>query len=243
MQFFVSSLFLINVTLMVRILRNFMFMQTEHMRSWHAEALEELQRIVFPTLSDEERLKAAHYRRHLDIFPQGQFVLTTTAEGQVPPLSGEGQLPLLIGMTTTMRTGFDFAHYQHTFSETMAGGWMSNHQPHGTWLYGLDMGIHPAHRGRGGARLLYRARHQLVRQLQLQGQLTVGMMSGYGAISAQLSGEAYYQAWIKGDLWDPTLSPQRKIGFEPLGLIPGYLHDPGCGNYGVLLRLDAGKDV
>jgi hypothetical protein len=33
------------------------------------------------------------------------------------------------------------------------------------------------------------------------------------------------------------------VGFEPRGLLPNYLNDPVCDNYGVLLVLAAGKDV
>ena len=192
-------------------------------------ALEALQRTVFPTLVEEERLHAAQYLRHLAVFPAGQFVI--------------GEAGVVVGMTTTMRMDFDFDDYRHTFGELFAGGWLDKHQPDGEWLYGLDIGIHPACRGRGLARLLYRARQQLVRSLGLKGQLTAGMMNGYGAVAGQLSGEAYYREWLEGKRQDPTLTPQRKIGFRPLALLPDYLHDPGCGNYGVLLRLDAGQEV
>lgn len=195
----------------------------------HAGALEELQRIVFPALSFAERLRAEHYLAHLQVFPEGQFVLTNEE--------------MIIGMTTTQRMNFDLLSYQHTFLETSGDGWMSHHQPEGEWLYGLDMGIHPEFRGRGGARLLYRARQQLVRRLGLRGQLTVGMMNGYGAVRGEIGGREYYREWLEGRREDPTLTRQRKIGFEPLGLIPDYLHDPTCGNYGVLLRLDAGREV
>ena len=43
-------------------------------RPEHAEALEQLQRDVFPTLADEQRFKAAHYRKHIELFPEGQLV-------------------------------------------------------------------------------------------------------------------------------------------------------------------------
>src|SRR5204862_275979 len=39
----------------------------------HAEGLERLQIVVFPTLADAERFKAPHYRRHIELFPAGQF--------------------------------------------------------------------------------------------------------------------------------------------------------------------------
>ncbi len=200
-----------------------------HMQPEDAMQLEELQKIVFPTLADDELIRAAHYLRHLELFPEGQFVI---ADGN-----------RVVGMTTTMRSDFDFLNYHHTFKETIAGGWLSNHNPEGEWLYGLDMGLLPAYRGRGLARILYRARHEVAKSLGLKGQLTVGMMSGYGAVSDQMSGEQYYLELIQYKRKDPTLTPQMKIGFEPIALMPNHLNDPVCGNYGVLIKLDISKNV
>lgn len=194
-----------------------------------ASQLEELQKIVFPTLADDELIRAVHYLRHLEVFPEGQFVITDKNK--------------VIGMTTTMRTNFDFENHHHTFKETIAGGWLSNHDPNGEWLYGLDMGVLPPYRGRGLARALYRARQTVARALGLKGQLTVGMMSGYGAISHAISGEQYYEELRQGQRKDPTLTPQMKIGFVPVALIPEHLNDPVCGNYGVLIKLDINKEV
>lgn len=195
----------------------------------HAGQLEELQKIVFPTLSADEHIKAVHYLRHLEVFPEGQFVITDNEH--------------VIGMTTTMRTNFDFANYDHTFAETIAGGWLSNHNPNGDWLYGLDMGILPQYRGMGLARMLYRARHEMAKTLGLKGQLTVGMMSGYGTVSHQISGETYYQELIAGKRKDPTLTKQMKIGFEPIALMREHLNDPVCGNFGVLIKIDITKEI
>jgi GNAT superfamily N-acetyltransferase len=149
----------------------------------------------------------------------------------------------VIGMTTTMRSKFDFNHYHHTFKETIAGGWLTNHDPEGDWLYGLDIGVHPDYRGLGLARILYRARHEIARDLGLKGQITVGMMNGYGAVSDQMTGEQYYQELIEGKRKDPTLSAQIKVGFEPIALIPDYLKDPACGNFGVLIKIDINKTI
>ena len=198
-------------------------------RSVDATQLEELQKIVFPTLADDELIRAVHYLRHLEVFPEGQFVITDKDQ--------------VIGMTTTMRTNFDFENHHHTFKETIAGGWLSNHDPNGDWLYGLDMGVLPAYRGRGLARALYRARQSVAKSLGLKGQLTVGMMSGYGAVSTTISGEQYYEELRVGQRKDPTLTPQMKIGFVPVALMPEHLNDPVCGNYGVLIKLDIDKEV
>jgi len=201
----------------------------QHMQPVHAEGLETLQRIVFPTLAEDELILAKHYLRHLEVFPEGQFVVTHGDQ--------------VIGMTSTMRSHFDFEHYHHTFKETIAGGWLTNHEPKGDWLYGLDVGVHPEYRGRGLARELYRARHAIAKQLGLKGQVTVGMMNGYGEVSDTMSGEQYYAELIAGERTDPTISTQMKIGFEPIALIHDYLNDPACGNYGVLIKLAIDKDI
>ncbi len=201
----------------------------QHMQPEDASQLEALQRIVFPTLADDELILAKHYLRHLELFPEGQLVIKDGNK--------------VVGMTTTMRSKFDFSHYHHTFKETIAGGWLTNHDPEGDWLYGLDIGVHPDFRGLGLARILYRARHEIANELGLKGQVTVGMMNGFGAVSDQLTGEQYFQELIEGKRKDPTLSAQLKIGFEPIALIPEYLNDPTCGNYGVLIKIDSNKTI
>lgn len=201
----------------------------QQMQPADAAQLEALQHIVFPALADDELIKAAHYLRHLELFPEGQLVVKDGDK--------------VVGMTTTMRSKFDFGHYHHTFKETIAGGWLTNHDPEGDWMYGLDIGVHPDYRGLGLARELYRARHEIARALDLKGQVTVGMMNGYGAVKDHMTGEAYYQELITGKRKDPTLSAQMKVGFEPIALIPDYLNDPTCGNYGVLIKIDINKTI
>ena len=105
------------------------------------------------------------------------------------------------------------------------------------------MGLMPSYRGKGLARILYRARHDIAKSLGLKGQLTVGMMSGYGAVINEMSGEQYFKELLEGKRKDPTLTPQMKIGFEPIALMPNHLNDPVCGNYGILIKLDINKTV
>jgi len=198
-------------------------------RKEHAEQLEQLQRTVFPTLADDERFKAVHYRHHVDLFPAGQFVVLDGAR--------------VAGSTTTLRLDFDFAHTDHRFADIFAGGWLTPHDPDGRWLYGADVGTHPDYRRRGVARMLYRARHDTVRALGLAGQVTVGSPSGYGAVKAAMSIEAYYAELLAGRREDPTLSAQLRIGFEPRGVIADYLDDPICDGYGVVLVLPAERDI
>jgi GNAT superfamily N-acetyltransferase len=198
-------------------------------RPEHAPALEALQRVVFPTLADEERFKAAHYLKHLELFPEGQFV----------GLDEER----VVAATATIRLHFDFAHTTHTFADIIQGGWLTSHEPDGDWLYGADIGVHPDYRGRGLGQALYAARQELVWALGLKGQVTAGMLSGYGAVKHLMSAEEYYEALVAGRVTDPTLSMQRRVGFEFRALLSNYLKDPVCDNYSVLIVLDADKNV
>lgn len=186
----------------------------------HAEQLEALQETVFPTLAKNALFRAPHYLNHIRIFPEGQFVVTDGDK--------------VVGMTTTIRYHLDENH-THTFAEVIDGGFLNTHEPDGEWLLGLDIGTHPQWRGRGIARHLYDARQQTVERLNLRGQFTYGMLSGYGALKETMRAEDYYAELIAGKRKDPTVSRQMANGFEAVKLVPGYLEDPVCDNYVVLL--------
>jgi GNAT superfamily N-acetyltransferase len=198
----------------------------------HAAQLGELQRTVFPTLAPEERFEERHYLRHIELFPDGQMCAVDRAAGD-----------RVIGMTSTIRMDFDFDHPGHTFAEIIQGGFLTSHEPAGGWLYGADLGVHPAYRGRGVARALYAARHAVARRLGLLGQLTVGMPSGYGAIKHTMPATQYYDELVRGARRDPTISAQLHIGFTPRGLIPQYITDPVCDGYGIVLVLPRDREV
>jgi GNAT superfamily N-acetyltransferase len=201
----------------------------EQTRPEHAERLEALQRICFPTLDDAQRFKAAHYLHHIALFPEGQLVA----------LDGD----TVAAVTTTLRHRFDRDHPDHTFAEIIQGGWLTSHDPHGDWLYGADLSVHPHYRRRGLGAALYAARHALVRRLGLKGQVTGGMIRDYGAVKDRMSVEEYVRAVIERRISDSTLSMQLAIGFEARAVLPNYVEDPACDNYGVLLVLEADRRV
>jgi 4-aminobutyrate aminotransferase / (S)-3-amino-2-methylpropionate transaminase / 5-aminovalerate transaminase len=198
-------------------------------RPQHAAQLEELQRTCFPTLAEDQRFKHAHYLKHMELFEDGQFVA----------LDGD----IVAGATTTLRLDFDLNHVDHTFAEIIQGGWLTSHQPDGAWLYGADLSVRPEYRGRGLATALYAARQEVVWRLKLQGQVTAGMIPGYGPLKETMPAQQYYEGVVAGRIRDPTLSMQMNVGFEPRALLANYLDDPVCDNYSVLLVLDAKKSV
>jgi ribosomal protein S18 acetylase RimI-like enzyme len=193
----------------------------------HTKALELLQRKVFPKLSEEELFTASMYLKHIEKFPEGQFVI----------LDGKK----VIGMTTTIR--YKDTGKEHTFLQISGNGNLETHHPEGDYLYGLDVGIDPRYRRKGLAKALYSARQELVHSLGLKGQLIVGMLNGYESYQNLYTIDEYYQKVKNNELSDPTVSMQLKLGFKIIKLIKNYLHDPTCGNAGVLLKLDAATRI
>ncbi len=95
----------------------------------------------------------------------------------------------------------------------------------------------------GMAKEFYKIRNQIARELNLKGQLSVGILNGYNKFKNELSIDEYYNKVLIGEIFDPTVSVQQKIGFEIKGLIKNYVHDSTCGNAGVLIILDAKKEI
>ncbi|MFM7851544.1 MAG: GNAT family N-acetyltransferase [Flammeovirgaceae bacterium] len=182
----------------------------------HAEALENLQRIVFPTLADSSIIRKEHYLDYIRVFPEGQFVVMVGAQ--------------LVGMTTSIRHHLLLGEV-HTFNEMLHRSVDEINEPEGEWLYGLDIGTHPDFRGKGIASYLYDARQETVERLNLKGQFTYGMLNGLGARLQEVSAEAYYQQVVTKKIKDPTVSRQMKNGFVPHALVHGYVDDPQCAGY------------
>lgn len=190
---------------------------------WMVEQLEAIQRASFPSLAREELISAEQYAAHQRVFPEGQHAVVERATQKV------------VACSTDFRTHIDWNHYQHKYLEAVGGNWLTQHNPQGDWLYGADIGVHPEFRGLGLSTLLYTARQNLVRRLGLKGHVAGAMPKGYAPYQRDLPIEQYVQKVVRGEMFDPVLSVQLKRGYAVWGIIPEYLHDPSCGNYGVFI--------
>lgn len=181
------------------------------------EELEQVQRACFPSLAEAEIITARHYAAHIERFPEGQFMV----------LNETGQV---VACSTDFITTVDFGHIEHRFIDIMDNMWLSHHDPNGDWLYGADIGVLPAYRRQGIAKMLYRARRDLIRRLNLRGHVAGGMLKGYGQVKGQMTVEAYVEQVKAGQIFDPTVSIQMRQGFEIKGIIYDYVDDPSCDN-------------
>lgn len=180
-----------------------------------AQALAAVQRVCFPTLAEHELITAAHYRKHVEVFPEGQFAVL-------------GARDEVVACSTDFITTVDLDHIEHRYLDAVAGNWLTNHDPEGDWLYGADIGVKPEYRGKGVSKLLYRARRELIVRLGLKGHVAGGMLSGYGAYRAHMSVEEYVAKLKVGELFDPTVSVQLRRGFTVHGIIHDYVDDSSC---------------
>lgn len=158
---------------------------------------------------------------HVERFPEG--ALCVEHDGQ------------LLASATALIIAFDPAHPDHTWAEVADGGFLRTHRPEGDTLYGIDVAVRPAWRGRGVARLLYQARFALVRRLGLLRFLAGSRLSGWHH-HRELSHETYAAEVVAGRLIDPVITPQLKAGLHPLSVIHDYIEDDESGNAALLME-------
>ncbi|MFE3870314.1 GNAT family N-acetyltransferase [Flavobacterium sp. ZS1P70] len=185
----------------------------------YAKQEAELQKIVFPTLSEEELMTEAQYIRHMEIFPEGQMVV----------LDGDR----VIAATTTLLQNYHKGN--HTFLEISDNLWLGTHDPKAEWLYGLDVSVHPDYQGKGIGREIYNARQEVARALGTKGQMTAGMPIGFDNVKDQMTIAEYCDKLIKAEIIDPTVTAQTKCGFILVEPLFDYLDDPRSGNCSVLM--------
>jgi ribosomal protein S18 acetylase RimI-like enzyme len=141
----------------------------------------------------------------------------------------------LVGSATCSRIRFDPAHPRHTWAEVADDGYIRTCDPTGDTLYGIDVAVRPAWRGRGVARALYQARFALVRELGLQRFLAGSRISGYHRFR-ELTAEQYAAEVVAGRLMDPVITPQLKAGLQPVCVLPEYVPDEESRNYALLMQ-------
>lgn len=185
------------------------------------DALEELQRTVYPTLGEQELMRAEHFAAQYEIFQLGQIV--ALVEGQV------------VGQGSGFFIDFDWEHPDHRFREICANFYFSNHDPNGAYYYGADISVHPNFRRRGIGRRIYDARKDVVRIANRRGIIGGGLLPGYPAYQGEMSPQTYAERVVAGELHDNTLTFQLSMGFKVHGMIRDYIEDSASDNWATLL--------
>lgn len=200
-------------------------LQYVHLAEPMADAMEELERMCFPTAKIEDLYYASEYRDVAREFPEGSVVGFDGEDRSVPAAAGLG-----------VRTTFDFDNPQHnlkTFFDdapTECGD-----DPAGDWYYGTDIVVRPSHRRRGIGKEIYDLRKAACEKLNLRGIVAGGVIPGFADHKHEMSADEYVEAVKAGRLYDPTLTFQLANGFEAPCALSNYIADPAVDNWASLI--------
>ncbi len=151
-----------------------------------------------------------HIESQVAIFPEGQIAIEVDGA-------------LAASCSTVVVSSFDYAEQWHDWARVSDNGFISNHDPDGDVLYGIEIMVDPAYRGMRLARRLYNARKELARRLNLRSIIIGGRIPGYGEHADRVSAREYVEEVIAKQLYDPVLTTQLANGFVLKRLIPNYL--------------------
>jgi GNAT superfamily N-acetyltransferase len=170
-----------------------------------------------------------HIGRHLELFPEGQFVAYCNN--------------LVIGSASSLLISDSRWGVHLPWVETTGGFSFASHEPDGEVLFGADISVHPDWRGRGVGRELYRARFEVVRRQRLKRYGTACRLPGWRswAESRNLSGlstnqEDYCGLICSGEISDRTLTPLLKYGLRYVGVAHEHMDDDESGNAAAVLE-------
>lgn len=168
----------------------------------------ELQKRCFPNMDPWKR---EHLRSHLAIFPEGQFCVEYDG--------------IIIGSCSSLIINFEEYNDQHSYDQITANGYITNHDPSGLDLYGIEVMVDPEYRRMKIGRRLYDARKNLAKELNLRGILIGGRIPNYHKYAVEMTPREYVNEVINHNIFDPVLTFQIMNGFVLNRINPRYLKD------------------
>ncbi|MGB6406066.1 MAG: GNAT family N-acetyltransferase, partial [Planococcus donghaensis] len=180
----------------------------------------EMQRLCFPGM---DPWKEEQLRSHLGVFPQGQLV--AELDGTV------------IGSCSSLLINFDEYDDRHTWDDVTDAGYITNHNPDGYNMYGIEVMVHPEYRRMKVGQRLYEARKELARELNLKSIIIGGRIPNYHKYSDEMSPREYVDSVSRHKVYDPVLTFQLMNNFQLMRINPNYLQDDvASGKYATLME-------
>ncbi|MFD2670608.1 GNAT family N-acetyltransferase [Marinicrinis sediminis] len=167
-----------------------------------------LQQICFPGMVPWKR---EHLLSHIDIFPEGQFCVEYDGK--------------IIGSCASLIVNFDEYDDHHTWDDITDGGYITNHNPDGYNLYGIEVMVDPEYRRMKIGRRLYEARKDLAREMNLKSIIIGGRIPNFHKYSETMSPREYVEEVSHHNIYDPVLTFQLMNGFTLMRINPNYLPD------------------
>lgn len=148
-------------------------------------------------------------RKLLDLFPEGQLALK---------LNGK-----VVGSALSLIVDYDLYTDEHTYAQITGNYTFSTHTKKGDTLYGIEVFIHPEHRGMRLARRLYNARKELCEYLNLKSIVAGGRLPGYSKYADEMKVKDYIDKVKRKEIYDATLSFQISNDFHVKKILKNYM--------------------
>ncbi len=170
-------------------------------------------------------------------------VLQRFSEGQFVAVSYENGIEKVIGVAAAMRTSYKPSEKALSWRDMIGDLGLSNHDPKGRWLYGVEKAVHPDYQGLGIGSALYKAQFSLIQKLRLKGMYAGGMLKGYQHFRKKMSIREYAGKVIRGEIFDPTVSVQMRKGFKAYTIIENYSWDHEADHTGMLIVYEVPRRI
>ena len=177
-----------------------------HLKIEDYEGMVELELACFPGMIPwlKEQITS-----QLKIFPEGQFVIEYRNK--------------IIASSTSLIVDIDIYGEDHSWYDISNKGYITNHNPEGDTLYGIEIMVHPNYRGMKLARRLYEARKRLAEEMNLMRIVIGGRIPEYKNYKDKMDVKEYADKVGRKVLYDPVLTTQLANGFVLKRIIPSYL--------------------
>jgi ribosomal protein S18 acetylase RimI-like enzyme len=195
-----------------------------------------LQRKSFADMAEYDMIWPSFYlKSHIDIFPEGQFCAEVVYNEECDKIIKKKKM--IVGSASSLIVTLEPPYAEHTWYEITGRGMFLNHDIRGDSLYGADISIHPQFQRQGIASMLYDARKDLVKRLNLRRIIAGGRLYNYYMYADKISPLEYVNKVIAGEIKDPVLLFQLKNGFRFIKILPNYLYDKKSLNYASFMEL------
>jgi ribosomal protein S18 acetylase RimI-like enzyme len=194
-----------------------------------------LQRKSFADMAEYDMIWPSFYlKSHIDIFPEGQFCAEVVYNEECYKIKKK---KMIVGSASSLIVTLEPSYAEHTWYDITGHGMFLNHDTRGDSLYGADISTHPQFQRQGIASMLYDARKDLVKRLNLRRIIAGGRLYYYYKYADKISPLEYVNKVIAGEIKDPVLLFQLKNGFRFIKILPNYLYDKKSLNYASFMEL------
>jgi len=149
------------------------------------------------------------FAAQINRFPEGQICIEDNGR--------------VVAGAISMIVEYDRFGDRHKYEDITSNGFLTNHDPNGDVLYGVDVFVDPDYREMRLGRRLYDARKELCRSLNLRAIVAGGRIPGYEQYAGEMKPEEYIDLVKRRELYDPILSFQLANDFHVRRVITGYL--------------------